>query len=345
MKRSLRSLLLLPLILALAFLAALGTARPAYAANCDDDHRVMGNNFTLAKGEELDSNLIVLGGNATIEPGAILNCTLVTLGGDVDVAGSVAEDMVVIGGNVELRSTAVIGGQLVTFGGSIDREDGAQVKGGESQGFGVSGDEPRTGFRLPGRFAPFTPLVDLYRSLLHTVLVSIGLGLLALLVVLFWPEQTARVGAAVTTAPAAAGGLGLLTVVAVPMLIVLAAITICLIPVSFVGAVVFAAALVFGWIGLGQLVGVRLAGALRLHNLSPAVSAALGTGLLTLVVSAINWVPCVGWVAPVVLAAVGLGAVTLTRFGTQAYLPSAPTTPPSPPPAEPGPLLTDGVPG
>ena len=58
-------------------------------------------------------------------------------------------------------------------------------------------------------------------------------------------------------------------------------------------------------------------------------------------VSAISWVPCVGWVAPVVLGAIGLGAVTLTRFGTQPYLPGAPTTPPS----EPGPMLTDGTPG
>jgi hypothetical protein len=338
-----RPLILFSLVLALAFVAALGIARPTYAANCDDDQRVMGNNYTLAKGQHLDSNLIVMGGNATIEPGAVLNCALVTVGGNVDLGGTVAEDMVVIGGNIQLRSTSVIEGDLVTFGGSVVREDGAQVKGGDSQGFG--GSDPRSGFRLPGRFGLFTPLFDLYRSLLHIVLVSIGLGLLALLVVLFWPEQTARVASAVTVAPAAAGGLGLLTAVAVPMLLLLGVITVCLIPVSFVGSVIFAAALVFGWIGLGQLVGVRLAGALRLHNLSPAVSAALGTSLLTLVVSAIDWVPCVGWVAPVVLIAVGLGAVTLTRFGTQPYLPTAPTTPPAPPPAEHGPMLTDGAPG
>ena len=340
-----RTWLIFPLILALAFAAALAVARPAYAANCDDDHSVMGNNFTLANGEKLDSNLIVMGGNATIEPGAILNCTLVTVGGNVDLGGTVAEDMVVIGGNIQLRSTSVIGGELVTIGSSVVREDGAQIMEGESQGFGVDGRDPRSDFRLPGRFGLLNPLFDLYRSLLHIVSVSVGLGLLALLVVLFWPEQTARVASAVTLAPAAAGGLGLLTAVAVPMLIVLAGITICLIPVSFVGSVLFAAALVFGWIGLGQLVGVRLAGALRLHNLSPAVSAALGTSLLTLVVSMVNWVPCVGWVAPVVLGAVGLGAVTLTRFGTQPYLPNVPTTPPSAPPAEPGPMLTDGVPG
>ena len=58
MKRTLLSLLCVPLLLALAFVAA----RPAYAANCDDDQRVMGDNFTLAKGQQLDSNLVVMGG-------------------------------------------------------------------------------------------------------------------------------------------------------------------------------------------------------------------------------------------------------------------------------------------
>ncbi|MEP7357717.1 MAG: polymer-forming cytoskeletal protein, partial [Anaerolineales bacterium] len=236
MKRLL-PLFCVPLILTLALVAAPGAVRPAYAANCSDDHRVMGGSYTLPKGQQLDSNLIVMGGSATIESGAVLNCNLVTVGGSVDLAGSVAGDMVVIGGDIQLRSTAVIDGQLVTFGGSVDRAEGAQVKGGESQGFGPSGNDPGTTFQLPGRLAPLSLLFDLYGSVLHTVLVSIGLGLLALLVVLFWPDQTARVGAAVVGAPAAAGGVALLTEVAVPMLIALAAITICLIPVSFVGSV------------------------------------------------------------------------------------------------------------
>jgi hypothetical protein len=156
------------------------------------------------------------------------------------------------------------------------------------------------------------------------------MGLLALLVVLFWPEQTARVRAAVSNAPGQSGALGLLTVVAVPVLIVIASLTICLIPIGFMAGVVLTAAVAFGWIALGELVGQRLAGALKLVNLSPAVAAGLGTALLSLAVAAIGWVPCVGWIAPVILAAVGLGAVTLTRFGTQPYFPSSPPAPMAP---------------
>ncbi|MCC6190545.1 MAG: hypothetical protein IT318_16070, partial [Anaerolineales bacterium] len=127
-------------------------------------------------------------------------------------------------------------------------------------------------------------------------------------------------------------GLGLLTLVAVPVLLALLTLTLCLIPVAFVGAVVFAAALLLGLIALGQLVGARLASALRLYQITPAVSAALGTGLLWLVTSAVGAVACVGWVAWVLLASVGLGAVILTRFGTRPYLGSVTVPPPPPPP-------------
>jgi len=48
----------------------------------------------------------------------------------------------------------------------------------------------------------------------------------------------------------------------------------------------------------------------------------------------IQIIPCVGWIAPVVLACIGLGAVTLTRFGTRPYLPNMPVqSAPPPPPA------------
>jgi len=129
----------------------------------------------------------------------------------------------------------------------------------------------------------------------------------------------------------------------VPVLLVLVTLTVCLIPVAFVAAVIFAAAILFSWIALGQIVGARLAAALNLRQLSPAVAAGLGTSVLWLVTSAVGAVPCVGWVAWVILSAVGLGAVTLTRFGTRPYIAATYGAPPPPPaaPAEPPALPPD----
>jgi hypothetical protein len=329
MKRLILAAALALLVLPLAL------AGPALANHCGDTKSVVGGNYTLNEGDTLDANLVVLGGNAVIAAGAKVNCTVVVLGGNVDIAGTVEEDVVIFGGNARLGSTAVVEGELVAFGGATTREEGAQVRGGESQGFEFNRDLPLP--RVPDRFWFFRPVLSFYGSVFDVVFSSVALGLLALLVVLFWPDQTARVSAAITSAPAAAGGLGLLTAIAVPVLIVLMALTLCLIPLSFVGALLLVAAVVFGWLALGMLVGARLAAALNWHTLHPAVSAAFGAFLLTVVARFIDMaVPCLGWMAPLLLGAVGLGAVALTRFGTRPYLPSLPASPPAqptPPPA------------
>lgn len=326
-----RKLILVTVVALLAL--PLTFAGPAYASHCNTAQTVFGDSYTLGQGQTLNGDLVVFGGNATIEEDATVNCSVVVFGGNVEIAGAVDEDVTVIGGNVDLRSTAVVGGELSTLGGSIARDEGATVKGGESQGFDFDGNRP---FRfLPTPFRIFDPVFYFVQSVFSAVFSAIAMGLLALLVVLFWPDQTARVSAAITTAPAASGGLGLLTLIAVPTILVAATILtlFCLSPLTFIGALIFAAAVIFGWLALGMLVGARFSAALKLHNLSPAVSAGIGTVLFTLVANIIGLVPCVGWVVPVMLAAIGLGAVTLTRFGTQPYLsglPSQPTPPPAP---------------
>ena len=315
----------LTLALALALLLPLAAARPAYAAGCGDDHAVIGDAYTLATGQQLDGNLIVLGGQATVAPGATVNCKVIVLGGSLDLGGKVAQDVVVMGGQAHLRATAEIDGQLQSLGGSLTQDEGARILGGVSQGFSA------VGVPAAPQFSVLDAVLSFYRAVTRTILGALGFGLLALLVVLVFPEQTARVRGTLTTAPVQSGALGLLTGVALPVLIVLATITVCLIPVAFVAAVLLAAALALGWIALGALVGDRLVASLRLVNLSPAVAAALGTALLSLVVSFVSLVPCVGWVVPVIMASAGLGAVTLTRFGTQPYFPAGPASPATPP--------------
>ncbi len=325
----------LMLALAVALLLPLAAAGPAYAAGCGNDHAVIGDAYTLAAGQQLDGNLIVLGGQATVAPGATVNCKVIVLGGSLDLAGKVAQDVVVMGGEAHLRGTAEIDGQLQSLGGSLTQDEGARIVGGVNEGFSASGVPAAPQFG--SNFSILEAVLSFYRTVVRTVLGALGFGLLALLVVLVFPEQTARVRGTLTTAPVQSGALGLLTGVALPVLMVLAAITVCLIPVAFVAAVLLAAAVALGWIALGALLGDRLVADLRLVNLSPAVAAALGTTLLSLVVSVVSLVPCVGWVAPVVMASAGLGAVTLTRFGTQPYFPAGPASPATPaaPPIQP----------
>src|SRR3972149_6037308 len=93
---------------------------------------------------------------------------------------------------------------------------GGGVAGGEGDGEGFGFPGPSivlppliTGFEFPPTrwgFAGFNPLFGFGLAILRSLLMA---GL-AVPIVIFWPERTARVARTVTSQPVASGGLGLL---------------------------------------------------------------------------------------------------------------------------------------
>jgi hypothetical protein len=111
---------------------------------------------------------------------------------------------------------------------------------------------------------------------------------------------------------------------------VLLAITICLSPIALLLGVALLAAGTFGWAAVGLLVGRRLLEAFKVKVITPLMAVAAGILLLSL----LGAIPCLGALVVIVAGCVGLGAVVLTRFGTQTYplpVPPIPPVPPAPP--------------
>jgi hypothetical protein len=256
------------------------------------------------------------------------------IGGLLNAAGEVDGDVFALGGVVTLGPESVIHGDLITIGAPINRAEGALIEGQVTEesmqnGFdlsfpGIVLPHVSTGINAPAvhwGLSLFNPLISFSWAILKALLMA---GV-AILIVMFWPERTARVARTVIAQPVAAGGLGLLTALFGVTLIVVLAITICLSPVSLIGALAFGAAMIFGWASIGLEVGRRLALAFK-RDWHPATQAGLGTLLLSLVVFAVGLIPCLGFVFMALLWMVGLGAVVLTRFGGQESLGSAPPT-------------------
>jgi hypothetical protein len=124
--------------------------------------------------------------------------------------------------------------------------------------------------------------------------------------------------------PILSGGVGLLTALVAPMILVILAITIILIPVSLVGVLVLGIAWFFGRVALGMEVGRRIGNAFH-KDWPVAVDAGLGTFALVLVIDSIgSLIACVGWIVPAMVGILGLGGVILTLFGTRSYPPQNP---------------------
>ena len=318
---------------------------PAYAKGLFDDKVVFGGTYTLESGQTLDGNLVIFGGAVTTEADSTVTGDIALIGGVAEIGGEVQGNMVGIGGAVQLTSSAVVNGDLVTIGATLSRAEGAQVYGQIVNGIGIpfSLDVPGSSItipeipgesiesvvpnvpqvsQIPGINVSFNPLLDMMWFFFRTFMFA----LLAVLVVIFFDKSTERVSRAAVEQPAITTGAGLLTAFLSPLALIAMTITIILIPVTLITIFALVVAWLFGWISIGLEVGKRIA---KLFNTewAPAVSAGIGTFILFLVLGGISeLIPCVGWLPLVLVGLWGLGAVIMTRFGTQEYNPAANST-------------------
>jgi cytoskeletal protein CcmA (bactofilin family) len=323
MKQITKITLLLILLAALAFPTAVFAAgvNPTNPA----DKVVLGGTFDVTAGQTFDGNLAILGGTTTVEQNATVNGDIFQAGGTLSIDGKVNGNISSLGGTIYLNKNAVITGDVSTVGGTMHRDSGAQI-----QGEVVNGTQGPLTFNTPNpiyrpsiNFKPITDMLNLFLQTLSMTAVALFVGL-------FLPNPLARTGKAIVSQPIVTGGMGLLTAVIAPILLVLLAITIILIPISLIGILALIVAFAFGTIALGYELGNRIADLFK-TTWPPAIAASAGTFLLTLVVGGIGMIPCVGWIAPAVVGLLGLGAVLLTRFGMFAYpTPNSPVSPAGP---------------
>lgn len=296
---------------------------------------IVGQSYRLESGEILNSDLTVIGGNATLETDSTVNGDVVVIGGTVTIDGRINGNLSVMGGSVRLDDNAEVKGSLESLGGTVQRSSGAVVEG---RVFGDHDEGRRiTTIRSPAVNISFEPVT----STLMAIFQALALAALAIVVNLFAPRPMERTAQSAVAQPVTSGGVGCLTL----LVLVVMAITIILLPVSLLGFLVAGVAALFGWVALGLLFGRRLAVWLN-QSWSDPVSAGVGTLSLSLLASLLNIIPCIGWLISFMASMVAIGAVVLSRFGTQVYPgPGAgpaypPATysppPPPPPPAVPG---------
>ena len=287
------------------------------------DGVIVGRSYRLNSGDRVDHDLVVFGGSAILEKDSTVNGSVTVFGGSIVIDGNVEGDVSAFGGVVSLGDHAVVHGNVVTFGGAVSRSDSAVVKG--------SVGAPRQPIRPPAILGPVvTNTFQAIGDFIWRIFQSFALAALAVLVSLFGLRPMERAGDAMVSQPALAAGMGLLTILAGPLALLILAITIVLSPVSLIGFLIMAVGALFGWLVLGLITGERVAHLLK-QEWSGPVSAGVGTLVLSLGMNLIGIIPCIGWAVVAVVFSIGVGGVVLTRFGIQSY-PLRPVEVIAPPP-------------
>lgn len=305
------------LLFLLLLITAVFIPSPASASGFKDDKVIFGTNFTLQSGETIDGDLLVFGGNIILEASSTVNGDTVVFGGNVTTNGTINGNLVALGGIVEIQEQTQIIGDLSVLGSSYEQADGAVISGNI-----ITEEQIPFEFDLPSRITSFDrnfPTINFGRLpfvsaswFFFRILIWTGL---AILLTLFLQNQPTIITRAAFKQPVMSllVGLGVIT------LPVALFITIILIPISILSIFALIAAGVFGLVSLSIEVGRKLANALD-QSLPVPIMAGLGMFIITLIFNGFNQiVPCVGWLPKFVLVMWVMGAVVLTRFGTQEH--------------------------
>lgn len=306
-----------------------------------DDKVIFNGTFTLESGEVLNGNLFVFGGVVDIEEDALLKGDVVVFGGNVTVDGTVDGSLLAFGGVVDLNGTAIIRKDLIAPGTVVRKDENAQVYGQiitETELERIPDipeiDSPEIVVNEPPTFwenvsYALRPVVKFFTNIVRALLFAA----IALVVLIVLPTQGERVSNAIQNHTVMAGGFGLLSVfVFVFAVIVLAllSVTIILIPITVPAIILLslglAVGMLFGVIVVGAEVGRRITAAIN-QTWTRNIQVAIGTFALVFMLGLFNialwdFFASIIWM---VVGAIGLGAVLLTRFGTREYVASTPT--------------------
>lgn len=223
---------------------------------------------------------------------------VIAFNGGADISGRVTGNVVVIGGSAHVRGTAYIGGDVVCLGGSIQSEPGSLV----------CGSKVELGGKVGWNSLPFFSIGKLLLlGFAFKLFFSIFVVLICLFLTFMWPKQIQYAAAFAALDLVKSSLVGVLAVLLLIPLAIGFAVTLFGIPISITIVIFFFIADWFGTAVAASLVGNRLAA-----RGSAMVQVLAGMAVLKL----IHFVPFLGGMFYFILTLPGLGAILLTRFGT-----------------------------
>jgi len=311
------------LLLILVTFTWLALPATVHAQETGNGQIIFGGVYHLYDGETLENGLVIFGGQGILDEGSVVKGDIFIAGGTLEVAGTVEGNIIASGGTVILANTAVVKGNIDLIGAGFRNDDGT-VEGEISQNDSLNFNFLNVPAEMIPHLAPLS-IPDVFQSVLKPigdflwgVLSILATAALAAMVVLLLPKHTERLAKSITLQPVLSGGMGALTLLVAPPLLLLLVITIILIPVGLLGIMLLALASLFGWVAIGYEIGQRMS-VLFKQNWAPVVCGGLGTLVLNVMARILVIIPCIGWLLPAVVLVIGLGGVFISRFGTRIY--------------------------
>ncbi len=334
--------------------AALALLLPAAVRAQGGPGVVLTDRYVLDEGQVIEGDLLVAAPVIILQAGSRVTGNVALLGETIIVQGQVGGCLAVLSDSVTLGAGASIGSDASLCADSIRRDDRAVIGGVYSASCDRVGD-------LIGEVAPLAfdpsrwtwrnfdpaawdlgrfhwmeniqpPQVSPAQRLGLGIAWALGIGGLASLYALIFPQSLRRISDAALSAPIASGGVGLLAlvlsvvisgVVAVSLILI---VTVIFVPLAALLWLALIMLMLIGWAAFGLPTGTWLLARFGVRRASPMAATAIGTTLLTLLlgllcISDVGGLLACGVVT--LLGSWGMGAAILTQLGRYRY-PAAP---------------------
>jgi hypothetical protein len=239
---------------------------------------------------------VVAGGTTTVPGDATVEGDVYVIGGTAAIDGTVDGDVTLLNGNLSVRDGATVTGALQTYSGSAAISSDASV--GRVSQFEAPTPSGSPAQRIVGFFLQF-----------------LVLGVFGWWLVKRHPLLFENVGAAITEHALVSGVVGSLGATTLLVLFVYMAFTLILLPLAIVGLFAEFLIILYGQAVFGYLIGTRL----PIERDGVATLAGIAAFLLAL--ELFGFVPYLGGIVQLAVAAVGFGAVLNTYFGLQRFEP------------------------
>jgi len=296
-----------------------------------------GANVTVAADEILAEDLTVAGANVKIA--GELNKGLNAFGANLDISGNVDGELNAFGANIVLSGkfrskvnagaanlvlegtfednlevgaakitimpAAVIKGNLNYASAILDRQEGSQILGQVAQKQREIRPDEREKRRSKGK------KVALAVKIIIGVLSIAALIVVGLIVNTFFPEQTENTVALISESPWKNIGVGFVFLVAVPVAIIIAFITIIGIPAGIIAGFIYGLILYISRIYIGVWIGRKIIGLFKKSQITTFIWPFV-IGIVTIAV--IGLIPFVGWIFKLFCLLISLGALWLALW-------------------------------
>jgi cytoskeletal protein CcmA (bactofilin family) len=250
-----------------------------------------GSDVAVGTGSEIVGNATVAG--ATVSVDGKVGVDVTSAARDFVLRGEVTRNVVATGQTVTLLAPATVGGDLTARVGELDKvqiASGATVRGNVDKQILEAMRERAEGSKY------------LRPSFYVWQVVRLGAAFLSGLVLLWLFPGLQTASLADAGAAVKAGVFGLVAAIALPVIALIACITVVGLPLGIIGAIVWLLGLYFAKTVVAQLIGRTL---FRSAHGVPHYAATLLAGLV-IVIIAIN-LPWIGWLFGLVLTLLGLG--------------------------------------